>query len=102
MYVFIQHLCISTGCNEYAYNVDIKLILFEICLIHNTTNLDLEKYLLTIWLNSNSACFAEPFNFKFLWKKKEKQITENYKIKGKTLFSFEEDQQKKIVLKKSW
>ena len=26
---------ISTGCNEYEYNVDIKLIPFEICSIHN-------------------------------------------------------------------
>ena len=30
----------STGCNEYACNVDIKLILFEICLVHNPTHLD--------------------------------------------------------------
>ena len=29
-----QHWFISTGCNENEYNVDIKLILFEICLIH--------------------------------------------------------------------
>ena len=27
-------LFIRTGCNEYKYNIDIKLILFEICLIH--------------------------------------------------------------------
>ena len=33
---------ISTGCNEYAYNVDIKLIPFKICLIPST----LEKYFL--------------------------------------------------------
>ena len=32
---------ISTGCNVYAYNIDIKLIPFEICLIHKPTHLDL-------------------------------------------------------------
>ena len=29
----------STVCNEYDYNVDIKLILFEIYLIHESTHL---------------------------------------------------------------
>ena len=29
----LQRWFVSTGCNEYAYNVDIKLIPFEICLI---------------------------------------------------------------------
>ena len=31
---WLQRWFISTGCNEYAYNVYIELIPFEICLIH--------------------------------------------------------------------
>ena len=30
----VQHWFISTGSNEYEHNVDIKLVTFEICLIH--------------------------------------------------------------------
>ena len=33
----VQHWFISTGCNSYEYNIDIKLITFEICLIYYNT-----------------------------------------------------------------
>ena len=36
----LRHWFINTGCNEHAYNVDIKLIPFEMCLIHKPTYLD--------------------------------------------------------------
>ena len=36
----IQCWFLSKGCNEYAYNIDIKLIPFEICLTHKPTHLD--------------------------------------------------------------
>ena len=36
----LQHWFISTDCNEYAYNVDIKLIPFAMCLIHKFTHSD--------------------------------------------------------------
>ena len=35
-----QHWFISKGCNEYEYNLDIKLITFQICLIHTPTHTD--------------------------------------------------------------
>ena len=37
----VQHWFISTGCKEHEHNVDIKLIIFEICLIHTTTHSEL-------------------------------------------------------------
>ena len=43
----VQDWFISTGCKEYEYNVDIKLITFEICLIHTSTHSD--SY---IWKNT--------------------------------------------------
>ena len=37
----LQIQLISTGCNVYGYNIVVKLIPFEICLIHtSTTHLD--------------------------------------------------------------
>ena len=35
----IQQWFINLGCNEYAYNIDIKHIPFEICSIHKPTHL---------------------------------------------------------------
>ena len=39
-FILNKHWFISTGCNEYEYNIDIKLIIFEICFIHTPTHSD--------------------------------------------------------------
>ena len=40
--MYSDSFILTAGCNEYAYKVDIKLIPFEICLIHKPTDLDSE------------------------------------------------------------
>ena len=40
----VQHWFICTSFNEYEYNVDIKLITIEICLIHTPTHSDSQSY----------------------------------------------------------
>ena len=46
---------IGTGCNEYAYNVDIKLIPFDICLIHKPTHFKWLKSFIKIY--ALSCCY---------------------------------------------
>ena len=40
IHLYLLQRFISTVCNEYEYNVDMKVLPFEICLIHKPTYSD--------------------------------------------------------------
>ena len=74
-----QHWFVSTGCNEYEYNVCIKLILFEIYLIHAPTHSNKWKKLFIILINdSNQLVYSLSC---FIYKKKK----EKHRHKAKQL-----------------
>ena len=55
----IQHWFISTGCTENEHNVNIKLIIFEICLIH--TFIQIHRFRKILINDSNESNHSSKF-----------------------------------------